>query len=129
MNIQDCVTWIKNSEERVFEIRFRKRSNGLERVMKCKYGVKTELVSNPTKEGIDVEKSNVIIVWDTEKHAYRSIGIESIIAIKRYFSYPQFRELRVEINPKDNLHISTILTDDELWEEVTHDIRSWIYAI
>jgi hypothetical protein len=48
MNIQQCIEWIKQSNQQTFRIKFIKRTDGQIREMNCQYGVTRELtvVSN-----------------------------------------------------------------------------------
>ncbi len=84
MNLQQVISWILDPEnkKKEFEIRFIKRSDETERVMRCQYGVNSELSRNPTRSGPDAKMNGLLTVWDLDKLGYRSIPIEGVREIK-----------------------------------------------
>lgn len=71
-----AIKMMLNSNGKFFSVKFIKRTNGKERLMTCRLGVKKylkggELVYNP-------KKKHLLIVFDTKKMKYRSINLDSL---------------------------------------------------
>jgi hypothetical protein len=64
------------SDGKIFKCVFRKRTDGTERVMYCRTGVKKD----QTGEGLAFkpDEYNLISVYDMEKKAYRFISLDDI---------------------------------------------------
>lgn len=62
-----------------FSVRFRKRSDGTIRDMRCRMGVAKHIKGG--ERAYDFKEKNLLPVYDMEKQAYRSIPIEAIILI------------------------------------------------
>lgn len=86
---KEVVEFIRGSEGKMFSIRFIKRTDGSEREMVCRTGVKSRLAGG--EPAYDPKDYKLINVFDmhapakkgsTEKGDYRSIPIEGIIQIK-----------------------------------------------
>lgn len=70
---------IKQTKGKFFTVEFVKRTTGELRKMNCRTGVKKGVkgvgkLYNPEEKG-------VVVVWDTQKKAFRSISIEGIISV------------------------------------------------
>lgn len=82
MKIAEALDFIRNTDGKIFSVKFRKRTTGEVRQMTCRTGVKSRLAENPTKPGIDFKKNDLIAVFDMQADGYRSIPIEGIFEIK-----------------------------------------------
>ena len=82
MNItaQEAKSIVENiTNGKFFTVTFIKRSDGSERVMNCRKGVKKHLKGGEKK--YDPKKHNLVCVFDRQAMGYRSIALESIIRI------------------------------------------------
>lgn len=82
MNLKDAVQFIRESNGKIFSIKFRKRTNNEIREMVCRQGVKKDLVETPSRPPVNFKAHGLIPVYDMQKQAYRSIPIEGILEIK-----------------------------------------------
>lgn len=82
MKLQEVVDWINKSNGKIFSVKFRSRRSNAIRVMVCRTQVKKGIVEFPRREPLDFKRYDLIGVYDMQKHAYRSIPMEGIIAIK-----------------------------------------------
>ena len=73
---------IEATNGQIFSVKFKKRTTGEIREMVCRTGVTKHLTENPTREGVDAKKNNLIHVWDLQANGYRSISLEGIIEVK-----------------------------------------------
>jgi hypothetical protein len=64
---------------KVFTVTFVKRSNGQERVMNCRKGVKKHLRGGEKK--YDPKSKGLVCVFDMQAGGYRSIALESITKV------------------------------------------------
>jgi len=71
---QEAVDLIRNSKGKFITVTFTKKSDGTERVMNCRLGVKKDLKGTGRK----IDTSKFIGVWDRTKHDYRVINIAGI---------------------------------------------------
>lgn len=84
MPIAEVLRFIEETNGRFFSVRFLKRTDGTERTMTCRTGVRSRLTAAPSKEGVDFAKNNSLCVFDTQADGYRTIPVEGITAIKIY---------------------------------------------
>jgi hypothetical protein len=82
MPIKEVLSFIEETHGRFFSVRFLKRTDGTERTMTCRTGVRSRLSTNPSKKGIDFAANNLLCVFDTQADGYRTIPVEGITAIK-----------------------------------------------
>ena len=75
----DVVGKIKNSGGKIITVIFIKRSDGTERAMNCKYGVKS---SKGGELRYDPEQKGLIPVYDMKIQEFRMINISGITAMK-----------------------------------------------
>ena len=64
----------------IFRVDFRKRTNGEKRTMICRFGVKKYLKGG--KRAYNPIDKELFVVFDCNKQAYRSFGVEDLIAVK-----------------------------------------------
>lgn len=80
MTIEQVEEFIKNTDGKIFSIKFVKRTTGEVRAMTCRTGVKKHLKGGePT---YDAKAHNLIVVFDMQKQGYRSIPKEGITEIR-----------------------------------------------
>jgi len=87
--LSKAIEFIEGTNGRIFSIRFIKRTNGEERYLTGRMGVKTKLEKSPTKDGTDWKAHDLICVFDMQKDGYRSIpteGIREILIKGEWFS-------------------------------------------
>lgn len=83
MKLEDIRKLLEETEGRIFSVIFRKRTPPHDiRTMLCRTGVKKGLTENPSKPGVDAKKNKLVVVWDMQESAYRSIPIEGVLSIK-----------------------------------------------
>jgi hypothetical protein len=73
---------------KIASVTFVKRSDGTERKMLCRTGVRKGLTGRGPN--YDPESKNLLTVFDMEKKAYRTIPAENVVEItaqKRHFSF------------------------------------------
>lgn len=63
----------------IFTVEFKKRSNGENRIMNCRFGVHSNSKGNPI---YDPFEKGLFIVYDVHKKQFRSIPLEGIQKIK-----------------------------------------------
>jgi hypothetical protein len=81
VTVKEMVEWIKTGTRgRWFSVRFKKRTNGEDRFMLCKYGVKSRLRGG--ERAYEPNDHNLVWVFDKHKNNYRSIPIEGVYLIK-----------------------------------------------
>ncbi len=68
-----------NGKGRIFTVVFKKRTTGEIRVMNCRFEVKSALKGG-TLRYVPREK-NLMVVYDMQKQAYRSINLEDILEL------------------------------------------------
>jgi hypothetical protein len=76
----EAVTLIKNTKGKFFTVTFIKRTNGKERVMNARLGVKAYL-----KGGVlpyDPASKNLLTVYDMGRRKYRHINLDTISKLK-----------------------------------------------
>lgn len=90
---EKAVRFINATGGKLFSVKFIKRTNGAERTMHCRKGVKKYLAKNPKCEGLDFKRYDLIPVFDMDAPApkkctdgrtkgdYRSIPADAIIGI------------------------------------------------
>lgn len=76
----EALAFIDGRNGRIFAIKFIKRTTGKVREMVCRQGVKSHLMGG--SPAYDFASKGLIVVFDMQKVAYRSIGTESIINIE-----------------------------------------------
>lgn len=79
MKVSQVVKFIKETEGKIFSIRFIKRSTGELRAMVCRTGVKKHLKGG--ESAYDPKEHDLIVVYDMQKNGYRSIPKEGIIEV------------------------------------------------
>lgn len=70
---------IKRTKGKFFTVEFVKRTTGELRKMNCRTGVSKGVKG--VGKLYDPEEKGVVVVWDTQKKAFRSISIEGIISV------------------------------------------------
>ena len=76
----DAVRKILNSNGRVFTVGFVKRTNGEERRMNARLGVKKHLKGGEI--GYNPKAHRLISVFDMQKNGYRMINTDTIFSLK-----------------------------------------------
>ncbi len=71
--------WIRAAAARIFAVDFRKRDDGTLRHMVCRTGVRVGLVGG--KPAYDPAVHGLLLVWDVQKRAYRTIPVEGILVL------------------------------------------------
>lgn len=84
VNIHEVLKWVTERHGKIFSIKFIKRTDGTERVMVCRTGVKSRLVPTKNHTPLDHKSYDLISVFDMQKDNYRSIPIEGIIEVKMH---------------------------------------------
>tara|TARA_Y100000401_G_scaffold112216_1_gene111384 strand:+ start:456 stop:740 length:285 start_codon:yes stop_codon:yes gene_type:complete len=70
---------IEQSKGKFFTVEFKKRTNGENRVMTCRTGVKTG--TNGTGLKFDPITKGLQVVWDCHKKSFRMITLENVTKI------------------------------------------------
>ena len=71
---------------RIFTVRFVKRTNGEERRMTCRLGVKKALRGGTP--AYDPRSYNLMTVYDVRARDYRSVNLETVFDIKSRHLFP-----------------------------------------
>jgi hypothetical protein len=82
MLIQDVIKYIKETEGKIFSVKFIKRTTGELRMMTCRTGVTKHLTVSPSKLGVNFKRHDLISVFDMQAGGYRCIPVEGIEEIK-----------------------------------------------
>lgn len=81
MNIQLLKQAIKKTNSTLFTVRFIK-SDGTERTMYCKTGVKRHLSKRPDKRVLQNTNPNIVRVFDMESKSYKSFKLDYVLEFK-----------------------------------------------
>lgn len=71
---------IRSQGDKLFAVKFVKRTTGEERHMVCRLGVKKHLKGGPA--AYDPTEKNLLFVFDFQKNDYRSIPLDNLLAVK-----------------------------------------------
>jgi len=88
---------------RIFSVTFVKRTDGTERKMVARLGVRSHLQGG--ESAYDASDENLIVVFDCQKREYRAIPVEGILAMKvdgQVYTWPAI-EASVTVNVAEGI--------------------------